>query len=273
MTVEKVSPKKKIPKTESFKKPIIIGGLIAVVAITGIISGIIIFLEMPKRGTLIVGITGEKIESIEPLTYINNGDQILICHITETLFENEYIDGKSQIKNNLAIGYEWNTNATEFTCFLREGVKFHDGTPFNAQSVKWNFDRVSQIIDPADPFIYWWGYLFFLPDGRWIINKTQVIDPYTIKFFLNDAFVPFQAFLTHSTTSILSPTSTPANRTLVIQVDKLIGTGPFTYDKYNPDIDITLYRNQNYWGIKPKIDKIILSSFPGNLTTRLDALW
>jgi ABC-type transport system substrate-binding protein len=260
-------------KIKEFKKFIITGGLVASLAIVGLVSGIMIiffFEEPPQGGTLIVGITGNKIGTFDPLIYVDSGEHILLTQVTETLFEYEYIDGTgaTRIINNLAIGSEWNANHTEFTCFLREGVKFHDGTPFDAAAVKWNFDRISQIISLSP-----WIYLFLLPDWRWIINKTQVIDPYTVKFVLNDIFVPFEALLTQPTTSILSPTSTPANNTMVIDTDKLVGTGPFIYNDYDPNVNITLSRNQNYWGLKPKIDKIVFAAFPGNLTTRLDSLY
>lgn len=268
---EQTGFRKKRSKIKIRKKPIIIGGLIATVAIAGIVCGILIFMGTPKGGILNVGITHE-ITDIDPLLSDTAAEHIIIYQVTETLFENEYSEGKSQIINNLAIGFNWSTNATEFTCFLRKGVRFHDGTPFNAVAVKWNFDRVPQIVDPSDIYGTFYGYLFFLPDGRWIINKTQVIDPYTLRFVLNDQFVPFRALLTHSATGILSPASTPADKTLHIQTDDIVGTGPFIYDGYNPNANMTLSTNQNYWGTKPKIDKVVLSLFP-NSTTRGDDLW
>ncbi|MFX0039104.1 MAG: ABC transporter substrate-binding protein [Promethearchaeota archaeon] len=273
MTVEKASPKKKPLKIESFKKPIIIGGLISIVAITGIISGIIILDGPQEGGTLKVGITG-LIEKIDPLEYGRSSEEIVINHVTETLFDNIYIDGKSQTVSKLALEGTWSSDHLNFTCTLRQKVTFHDGTPFNAAAVKWNFDRILQIIDPSDPYRIWWGYLFFLPDGRWIVNKTLVLNSYTIKFVLNDVFVPFRELLTHSATSILSPTSTLADETLDIHTDNLVGTGPFTYDGYEPDVNMTLSPNKNYWGIKPEIDKVILTIYsPTNVTNRINALW
>ena len=272
MTLDNKKKKKiKLPKIKELKKPIIVGGLITSVAIAGIIIGIIISTLNPKRGILNVGITYE-VNWIDPLLFNTAAEKIIINQVTETLFENDYIGGTSQIINNLAINHSWNSNYTEFTCFLREGVSFHDGTPFNATAVKWNFDRVIQIIDPSNPFIISWGYLFFLPDGRWIINETQVINRYTVKFILNDRFVPFRDLLTHSATGILSPASTPANKTLQLQTDDIVGTGPFIYDGYNPNLNITLSPNQNYWGTKPNIDKMVLLFYP-NSTTRIDDLW
>ncbi len=271
MTAEQTGSKKKRLKINVLKRPIIIGGTIAAVAIAGIVSGIIIFMGIPKGGILNVGITYE-VRNIDPLLCGTAAEQIIINQVTETLFENYYIGGIPHIINNLAINFNWNSNHTEFTCTLRKNVMFHDGTPFNATAVKWNFDRVPQIVNPSNFIEITWGYLFFLPDGRWIINKTQVIDPYTVKFVLNDRFVPFRALLTSSATGILSPAASPANKTLLKETDDIVGTGPFIYNGYNPNVNITLAPNQNYWGITPKIDKIVLSLYP-NPTTRDDDLW
>lgn len=75
------------------------------------------------------------------------------------------------------------------------------------------------------------------------MNKTQVIDEYTVKFVINEPFVPFLHLLTLATTGILSPTSTPANKTININTDDLVGTGPFTYDEYEPHVNITMIPN------------------------------
>jgi len=270
---EKASSKRRFPNIKEFKKTIAVGGLIASLAIVGIISGIFIFSETPKGGILEVGIT-QSIEEIDPLIYSRFSEEIVINHVTETLFDNIYIDGKSQTLPNLALDGNWSSDYLNFTCTLRKNVIFHDGTPFNAVAVKWNFDRITQIIDPSDPYMYWWGYLFLLPDGRWIVNKTLVLDSYTVKFVLNDVFVPFRELLTHTTTSILSPTSTPADKTLNIHTDNLVGTGSFTYDGYEPDVNMSLSPNQNFWGTKPKMDKVILTFYsPTNFTNRINILW
>ncbi|MFX1497316.1 MAG: ABC transporter substrate-binding protein [Promethearchaeota archaeon] len=271
--IEKASSKKRFPNIKEFKKIIIVGGSIISLAIVGIISGIIIMGEIPQGGILKVGIT-KPIGEIDPLMYSFSSEEIVINHVTETLFDNIYIGGKSQTLPHLALDGNWSSDYLNFTCTLRKNVMFHDGTPFNAAAVKWNFDRITQIIDSSLLSWYLWGYLFFLPDGRWIVNKTLVLDSHIVKFVLNDVFVPFRELLTHSTTSILSPSSTPADKPLNTHIDNLVGTGPFIYDGYEPNVNMSLSPNQDYWGTKPEIDKVILKFYsPTNDTNRINILW
>ncbi|MFX1327701.1 MAG: ABC transporter substrate-binding protein [Promethearchaeota archaeon] len=252
MKTEKAIPKKKkIPKIKEYKKSITIGGIIGTLAIAGLVIGIVIFPEASKRGRLIAGVSLD-IHNID--TLLAHEDRYICNQIAETLFENDYSGATSRIIHNLAIGSDWSLNATELTCYLRDDVKFHDGTSFNATAVKWNFDRIYNLIDLTVIF----DYLFLFPDGRWIVNETRVLDEYTVKFVLNAPYVPFQQLLTHHSTGILSPTSTPFNRTISKHTEKLIGTGPFIYGSYIPNVNLTLYPNQNYWGQKPKIDEFVV---------------
>ncbi|KKL57964.1 hypothetical protein LCGC14_2230140, partial [marine sediment metagenome] len=252
------------------KKSLIGGGLVAVIAIVGIVGGIYIFSNIDRGGggNLIVGmILGNKIEELDVLTY-SPQRQYVIDQVLETLFENDYSGGQPQVISNLATSGIWNDNATEFTCVLRQNVRFHDGTVFNAAAVKWNFDRNYRL---RNEISHGWEYMFRLPDGRWIINETQVVDEYTVKFVLNEPFVPFVQLLTHSATGIMSPTSTPANSFIDFLTGDLIGTGPFIYDGQELNVAITMSPNPNYWGEIPKIDNLILKYY-SNATTLWEAL-
>ena len=79
----------------------------------------------------------------------------------------------------LAEKYEASDDATQFTFYLRQGVKFHDGTPFNAEAVKYNFDRVTN----ADNTLKRYGLYS-------IISKTEVVDEYTVKFTTSEPLAP-----------------------------------------------------------------------------------
>ncbi|MFX0043268.1 MAG: ABC transporter substrate-binding protein [Candidatus Hodarchaeota archaeon] len=251
MTVEKASPKKKPLKIESFKKPIIIGGLIAAVAITGIISGIIIFRETPKEDVLYFLGYGLPY-TLDPLNVVDPKSSDTINQVADGLFD---FDENSEIINCLATGYEWSTDGLNLTCTLREGVKFHDGTPFNATAVKWNFDRAYRLLASV-----LFSYLWLLPDGRPIINETQVLDDYIVKFILNAPYGPLRSLFASTWSYILSPTATPANDLIDIATGRLVGTGPFIFDFYEEENNVTLSANPHYWGGKPKIDKLIVLS-------------
>ena len=111
----------------------------------------------------------------------------------------------------------YDVTGTELTFNLKSGVKFHDGAPFNATAVKWSFDRLAYLMNitgnlPGDCFygiptvvnsLYKW------PDGTPIINHTEVISNYVVKFVLNKPYGPFRALLTFPASFIMSPKSTP----------------------------------------------------------------
>lgn len=245
---EKASSKRRFPNIKEFKKTIAGGGLIASFAIVGIISGIIIFRETPKVDILYFLGYGLPY-TLDPIDVTDPKDSDVINLVAEGLFD---IDENSEIIKCLATGYEWSTDDLNLTCTLREGVKFHDGTPFNAIAVKWNFDRVYRLLANISFF-----YLWLLPDGRPIINKTQVLDDYIVKFILNAPYAPLLSLFSSTYSYIVSPTSTPADDFIDSGTGGLVGTGPFIYDFY-ADYNVTLYANPHYWGGKPKIDKLIV---------------
>ena len=245
---EKDSSKRRFPNLKEFKKTIAVGGLIASFAIVGIISGIIIFRETPKVDILYFLGYGLPY-TLDPIDVTDPKDSDVINLVAEGLFD---IDENSEIIKCLATGYEWSTDDLNLTCTLREGVKFHDGTPFNATAVKWNVDRAYRLINII-PF----SFLWLLPDGMPIINETQVLDEYTVKFILNAPYAPLLSLFASTYSAILSPNATPADEFIDMENGDLVGTGPFKYDFYVPDDNLTLSKNPYYWGHKPKIDKLI----------------
>ncbi|MFX1594451.1 MAG: ABC transporter substrate-binding protein, partial [Promethearchaeota archaeon] len=257
-----ISPKKKKKFFKVLnKKQQIALGITSIIAIATIVTGIYLFIQLPKKNTLIVGIHGSLygIDSIDPFKAFFQ-ERMVVDQIAECLFVYDPLGDDFQISPNLAINYSWNGNYTELTCSLRKNVKFHDGTEFNATAVQWNFDRICRFVNNTRNDEYF-NYLHRFPDGRMILNKTQIVDNYIIKFVLNAPYIPFRALLTHYSTSILSPTSTPHNNFTDI-TGNLIGTGPFILDSFEPGVEVKFSPNLNYWGTKPKIDKLIFLIFP-----------
>ena len=143
------APKKGHKKTlKDLKKPLIGGGIIGITALAGILGGIVLFniIEIPKGGTFIMGYSGG-LDKIDPLNMGNN-DPIIITQIAEPLFT-EKLNQTSLYHENvphLTKEGEWSVDNLNFTCTLREGIEFHDGTQFNATVVKWNFDRIQRLL-------------------------------------------------------------------------------------------------------------------------------
>ena len=263
MTTSEKPPKKRISKIKELKKPIISGGIITVIAIAGIIVGFVILGESDgiEGDTLVIGVTGT-LNYLDPIEgWPEESSCIITQSVTEALFALEGTDyNSSRLIPNLATGYIWSDNGTELTCYVRNNVEFHDGTPFNATTVKWNIDRIQRLaIVPIDS----WGgdtcaRLWQFPDGTWIINETKVLDEYTVKFVLNKPFAPLLSLMAMPLSLMLSPSSTPDNDFNGILSGTIYGTGPFIYSAYEEDEYIAMSPNPDYWGGRPAFDKVII---------------
>src|SRR5215212_2729453 len=99
----------------------------------------------------------------------------------------------------LAESWEISDDGLIYTFKLREDVTFHDGTSFNAEAVKYTFDRM---LDPESRSLQT-GYL-----GPY--ESTEVVDDFTVAIHLTDPFGPLLANLSHSATAPISPTAADA---------------------------------------------------------------
>jgi peptide/nickel transport system substrate-binding protein len=201
---------------------------------------------------------------------------MLIDQITEGLFDYDQNKTSNPIVPNLALNGTWSPDHLNFTCNLRTNVKFHDGTPFNATAVQWNFDRIYRFIDtmPYDN-IWVWYYLYLNSEGKPIINHTEIVNDFTIKFVLNQPYAPIRDLLAVWSSYILSPSSTPENEFIDLETGTLIGTGPFILDSCELNIwgeceKTEMHANPDYWGGKPLISKVIFLH-PGS-TERMERM-
>ncbi len=157
---------------------------------------------------------------------------------------------------------------TKWIFKLRRGVKFHDGSDFNADAVLWNFDKVRNKDAPQyDPTQA--GFVTFRIT---VIKSWRKIDDYTVEFTTTrpSSFVPFQlVYVLFS-----SPTQwEKVGRDWRAFANNPAGTGPFKLSRLVPRERAELEPNQDYWDKKrvPKADKVILLPMP-ETTTRLAAL-
>lgn len=144
----------------------------------------------------------------------------------------------------LAEEYEANDAATEFTFKLRENVKFHDGTDFNAEAVKVNFERL------ADPESGLKRHSLFS-----LIQEVQVLGDYEVKFVLSEPFGAMINTFAHPAAMIHSPKALEEHGKEVAR--NPVGTGPFKYVEWKPSEGLEVVKNEDYWqeGF-PKVDKI-----------------
>jgi len=189
----------------------------------------------------------------------------VIYQVFEGLYRNNLSDPQfSHIPNLATADGTW--EGSNYTVPLRSGVYFHDGTKFNATAVKFSFDRLAYFMNitgtlPSGENFPSFQSLYRLPDWTPIINKTEIVDEYTIKFVLNQVYAPFQSLLTFSGSFILSPTSTNATEYIDLNTGNFVGTGPFVYDHYFPSDEVKFHGYDNYWAGNPNISILEFSIF------------
>ncbi|MCO8590684.1 glutathione ABC transporter substrate-binding protein GsiB [Burkholderia multivorans] len=153
-------------------------------------------------------------------------------------------DKDMKVVNVLATGYDASPDAKVYTIHLRKGVKFHDGTDFNADAVKANFDRVT---DPANKLK---RYNLFR-----VIEKTEVVDPYTVKLTLREPFSAIINTLAHPSAVMISPAALKKwGRDVALHP---VGTGPFEFVEWKQTDDLKVKKFAGYWKKGyPKIDAL-----------------
>ena len=153
-----------------------------------------------------------------------------------------------------------------WTCALREGVKFHDGTDFNADAVVFNFERWRFTDNPyhfeSQVFEYY-EIMFFGFDDDSVITAVEKIDDYTVKFVLGAPLAPFLANLAMDIFAISSPAAIEAaGEGYGTPAGGCVGTGPFTFVEWIEGDSITVAANADYWGGAPTISEIIFRVIP-----------
>ncbi|MHA2087215.1 MAG: ABC transporter substrate-binding protein, partial [Promethearchaeota archaeon] len=232
----------------------------------------------PTKPTFVYG-TRYGPSDIDPHNAWNVASFEVINQVLETLFCLNLSDPSFPIIPKLASDFgTWagpNPDGTwNYTVPLKSGVLFHDGTPFNATAVNFSFSRLNYFVENSlTQFETLYKY-HDIPDDteKLILNRTEIIGDYTIRFILNEKYVPFEALLTFPGSSILSPTSTPLTTFIDTNTGDIVGTGPFVYDEYdNINNFVSFHANEDYRDGKADIDtlKFIIISDPDVLNIAL----
>jgi peptide/nickel transport system substrate-binding protein len=236
---------------------IVVHGRLISTAILGLVALVAVSLppasaQPTPGGTLTIG---RGVDSVTLSFYATAApDAEVMAHVVETLF---HLTPEGKVEPLLAESYRLAPDGRSMTIRLRRGVRFHDGTPLDAQAVKWNFD-------------------FFLnPENRipfrtillGAVSAVEVVDRYTVRLVLSRPFVPLLIHLTHNFLGIHSPaaveraggmrppTGEPYGRAPV-------GTGPYRFKEWVRGDRIVLERNPDYWGTPPLLDHIVWRVIP-----------
>jgi peptide/nickel transport system substrate-binding protein len=180
-------------------------------------------------------------------------------------------DRKGNVIPDLAESWEVSPDYKEYTFHLRKGVKFHDGTPFNAQAVKFSYDRMLRVARTAIG-----NYRNYADQ-----NSCTVVDDYTIKIILTKPFPIFLIDATCLSYAIISPEYVKKHATSddpdaqKWMTDNAVGTGPFKLVEFKLGQRAVFEKFEDYWGgseggkTTSNVDRVIYQIVEDPSTARL----
>ncbi len=231
--------------------------LIVVVMMAALMAMPGLGLGAPKPGgTLIVGESAD-LNNVDPHRGVSKMSGKFFSMICESLVVSD-LDGSPG--SGLAESWKLSEGGKVWTFNLVKDAKWHNGRAFVAEDIKWNFERMLNK-ETRSPW-----------RGRFaIIEKMEVVDPHTIKFYLTRASVGFPATL-YSAASAQVPMCAPESVNKEGKITHPIGTGPFEFAEWKQKEYIKVKKNKNYRikGI-PYLDGITIKIIEDE-TTRLAAL-
>jgi peptide/nickel transport system substrate-binding protein len=199
-------------------------------------------------------------------------------------------EGSTEVVPGLAESWESNADGTSWTFKLRDGVKFHDGTDFNAEAVCFNFNRWYNFKGPfqLESATYYWQTVFggFSDKKKPSLFKScEAVDDTTVTLNLTKPSASFLGALALTNFTFASPKAlqefgadegsvdeeTGFKPTGTYGTEHPTGTGPFKFESWTRGDRLVMVRNDDYWGDKAKIEKLIFRPISDN-AARLQAL-
>lgn len=170
--------------------------------------------------------------------------------VTNQIYEGllQYEDDSTAVKPCLAKKWDISDDGLVYTFYLQEGVKFHDGTDFNAEAVKFNVER--NTINKTEDMTYAdfvWGY----------VDGVEVKDEYTVDIKLKQPSTPFLANLAMVFGApMVSPTAAKDGDLM----NNPVGTGPYKFVEWKKSQHVKLEANDDYWNEdgKAKIKNVVI---------------
>jgi ABC-type transport system substrate-binding protein len=170
------------------------------------------------------------------------------------------LDKNFMIVPGLAESWDISADGLEYTFHVRKGVKFHNGREMTTADIKWTYEKY---LDPET------GYLYkgdFDP-----IKKIDVVDDHTIKLTINRPNAAFLAGIASGIKPIMAKESYKVGEGGLLELDKVIGTGPYRFLEWVQEDHLTLEAFDDYWAGAPNVKKIIFQIVPDE-SVRLSAL-
>ncbi len=196
---------------------------------------------------LVVGQVAEP-KSLDPHAVTALNDFRILANVYDGLVR--YRDGTLDVAPALAERWEISDDGRVYTFFLRDGVRFHDGSAFDAAAVKFNFERM---LDPAHPFHHTGPFpLAFFFEA---IARVEVVDPLTVRLHLAEPFAPLLSNLAYPAGLMVSPAAVRAHGADYGRQPS--GTGPFRFKAWESGRRVMLERNPEHWDGAPALRLLV----------------
>lgn len=208
-----------------------------------IFSVILVVLVLSLGSSLVAASTltimqSESPRAMDPSNQSATYTGAVLSHMYDTLLT---VNSEGNVVPSLATDYTYSADGMEWTLSLRDGVVFHDGTPFNAEAVKYSFGR---ILNPENGLT---AYGRFNP----VIKTVDVLDNLTVKFKLHKPYPAFALLLTINQSAITPPSAAE------IVSRQPVGTGPYKFVEYLSGERVVMERFDDFWGQAPEFDRLI----------------
>lgn len=207
----------------------------------------------PKASDTLIYAQGAEPRGLDPALVDDGESAKVMINIYDGLLK--YNKDSTKVEPSLAKSWTVSPDGLTYTFNLQEGVKFHDGTDFDADAVKFNIDRQlpPQVTEDM-------AYASFVYGS---VKDVQVVDKKTVKVNLTAPSTPFLSNLAMVMSApIISPKALKDNKNNVNQTP--VGTGPYKFVKWAKDENIVLVRNDEYWGTKAIIKNVIFKFIKDN---------
>lgn len=213
------------------------------------------FADVPEdvdREQILTYAQGADPRGLDPALIDDGESSKPICQMYEGLLQ--YGDSNTEVEPCLAESWEISDDGLTYTFKLRQGVKFHDGTDFNAEAVKYNVDR--QTVNKTADMLY---ADFVFGD----VASCNVIDDYTVEIVLNKKNTAFLNNLAMSLGApMVSPAACEANGNNLNEAP--CGTGPYKFVRWDKNEAVVMERNEDYWGEKGIAKQIVFKTITDN---------
>jgi peptide/nickel transport system substrate-binding protein len=195
---------------------------------------------------LVVGQIAEP-QSLDPQHVSAVNDFRILMNVYDGLVR--YKDGTLEVEPALATDWEISEDGLQYTFNLRQGVSFHDGSPFNAEAVVFSFERMIDEDHPHHTGTFPLSFYFSA------VASVEALDENTVRFTLNEPFAPFLSNLAYPAGLIVSKAAVEQHGEDFDRNPS--GTGAFKFAEWQSNTRVVIERNPDYWDGAPPLEAVV----------------